>query len=118
LVAVILNIHAHVESEEPMTPKEVADKLDTYWPISGYHIQQNRRENVEKWVQTAINKATRVRWTATKPTQPGWYWWRESSLSAKKFVQAYEAKGRLWFTSSAASEGRGEWSDKPIQEPE
>lgn len=71
------------------------------------------------------------RWTTSKPTEPGWYWWRmsESATDWTCVLEVYrlEDDGELYVDGvKNLTEGgdhqlltatSGEWSDKPLPEP-
>lgn len=49
-----------------------------------------------------------MKWTKKKPTEPGYYWWRQTPTS--KHYAIYEAHG--WRAPVT-----GEWWPEPIEEP-
>lgn len=64
-------------------------------------------------------------WTHEKPTQPGWYWWRNTGLSVVGRTQVckvsiYKGKYRAMFIDGErplVADLAGEWAG-PIEEPE
>lgn len=103
-----------------MTPREAAKKCHDY--ASEYYAMPVDPEHdvrqFEQIIQAACDEATRVRWTKKNPTTPGKWHWRISKGHPSK-VREVRLMGRELVVEhwTVASQG-GEWSDKPIQEPE
>lgn len=60
-----------------------------------------------------------LKWTSTKPTKPGWYWWRTVTTQPGVY-EVYHANGTLkvyWPKIEKVSAIEGEWAG-PIPEPE
>lgn len=61
-----------------------------------------------------------MNWTTTKPTVPGWYWWRRDHRSTHEVIKVGEEVGdRVFLLSLQAIEEavRGEWAG-PLGLPE
>jgi hypothetical protein len=67
-------------------------------------------------------------WTTTKPTKPGYYWWRaERAINGIRYshicrIMQYRDQSELHISSdgqdpSLLCNWSGEWSDRPIAEP-
>lgn len=63
------------------------------------------------------------KWTTSKPTVPGWYWWRCSPyyvdclLVLHRHQGGFTAKGGYWEDSKIVSDMKGEWAG-PLMPPE
>lgn len=60
-------------------------------------------------------------WTTNKPTNPGWYWWRNGYYRASPVLLERNGPDELYCSSSDIDElyeSAGEWSSEPIAEPE
>ena len=93
-------------------------------------LQRIVRETTVSAVQlekiTAILRDTGGQWTATKPTQEGWYWWRTSD-NAEPVPLFSASRGRDLYVSESAVETvttiyglgprTGQWWSEPIKEP-
>lgn len=57
-----------------------------------------------------------MNWTTTKPTKPGWYWWRDKAFvlsgSQKPIELTSDDIKRMYIFGNTC-----EWSSEPIPEP-
>lgn len=65
-----------------------------------------------------------MEWTTSKPTKPGWYWWRRDPSVISTIVHLYVGRedGVLFMcleggAGLAVDRLQGEWSSEPIPEP-
>jgi len=59
------------------------------------------------------------RWTETKPTEPGWYWFRGQAHEADLFIVQIDVVGQFQWPDGGYQEvklAKGEWAG-PIEEP-
>ena len=59
-------------------------------------------------------------WTKTKPTEPGWYWFRGEAHEADPFIVQVDDAGQFQWPDGGYQEvklAKGEWAG-PIEEPE
>lgn len=58
-------------------------------------------------------------WTTTKPTKPGWYWYRTHADVDHYVAQVCKrADGALYFDyDHVVSECHGQWSSEPLTSP-
>ncbi len=60
-----------------------------------------------------------LRWTTTKPTVPGWYWYRGDAHEADAFIVEVDSVGQFQWPDGGYQEvslAKGEWAG-PIEEP-
>ncbi len=58
-------------------------------------------------------------WTETKPTGPGWYWFRGQAHEADPFIVQVDEAGLFQWPDGGYQEvklAKGEWAE-PIEEP-
>lgn len=79
-------------------------------------------DDIEQIILAAIREAMRVEWVDEPPTAKGWWWYRGGKSDPKCLVLVYRIKGELMTDCGSIElpvmELRGQWSNKPIQEPE
>lgn len=57
-------------------------------------------------------------WTTSRPTKPGWYWWRAHAKADPHLRCITYVLGRLCSDGLPVKRSPGEWSSEPIPEPE
>lgn len=59
-----------------------------------------------------------MHWTTTKPSSPGWYWWKDENGEQRQFhLQRGWGGMLLWYREGhgwVPITNYGEWSSKPI----
>ncbi len=65
-------------------------------------------------------QAKPITWTTTKPTRPGWYWWRTRTRSGKWCkIRMEEVRSNMTVSGwGEIDKLDGEWSSSPIPEPQ
>lgn len=102
--------------------RDAAERCIRYVLIS-FQIDHGEHEAVNHvdtpWfrdtILAAIHKATRVTWTTEPPKVPGWYWWRKYPSQTPVIERVAE---NLHMKGWRVDRHGGEWSSKPITEPE
>ena len=73
------------------------------WDLQGNYNEALKREK---------NLLQRLTWTPTKPTAPGWYWWRFSTDSPERTTEVRYVSERMIMTRTTL----GEWAG-PLEPP-
>ena len=94
-------------------------------PEAGYFVDGDLAEKAEK----IITEETALRWTKTRPTEPGWYWLRltlptvsgRNEQFSEIVLLLKEEGGKRWMIRSAGIYGsqrthEGEWAG-PLEAP-
>lgn len=100
-----------------MTPEQLAREAAADIMQSCNYSRDLNGNDVKQIILAAIYEATKVELVDEPPTVPGWYWWRWTPEDSAEVVCVEIGEdGRYWYGDDR--EPSGQWSSKPIQEPE
>ena len=86
------------------------DSNDEY----GFKVIQRQWEAFQAGAASQVGE-----WTKTLPTEPGWYWQRNSPGGYKyfRYVTFIDGVGHVADYGSTLSDTHGEWSSQPVPSP-